>query len=370
MNNSNQQGNQTDVAILKDVALFDFIIGGSTGEKTVEADDFIREVGKMLPKVSFSWVSKYRNEAKREILKVGVSRKVNKRVRGYFVPVAYAQDLSKKLLEIKAKYLVEKETMLQQLPKLIEEWADSPANKVTSKPGGESRADLIRRHAPKKDDLERGLSFDISAIQINATSYFGADDALQAEVVGLVGQAAMEIAEDVKRSWTGATSGKTTSRVLGVVRRVQEKAEAMGIISSKFENLAKMCKRVLDAIQPGQSIEGLEFLQVSTLLTFCSSPENILSEQSAAFDPLAVEEPSTPAASTVQTSAPQPGTQIQPGQNAKIVPPAQQSVVPPLPTDMGAFENLFFEGVKTTPPDQTDAEQEIKPESKPGGFQF
>jgi len=37
---------------------------------------------------------------------------------------------------------------------------------------------------------------------------------------------------------------------------------------------------------------------------------------------------------------------------------------------MGAFENLFFEGVKTTPPDQTDAEQEIKPESKPGGFQF
>jgi len=208
MNNSNQHGNQTDVAILKDVALFDFIIGGSTGEKTVEADDFIREVGKMLPKGAFSWVSKYRNEAKREILKVGVSRKVNKRVRGYFVPVAYAQDLSKKLLEIKAKYLVEKETMLQQLPKLIEEWADSPANKVTSKPGGESRADLIRRHAPKKDDLERGLSFDISAIQINATSYFGADDALQAEVVGLVGQAAMEIAEDVKRSWTGATSGK------------------------------------------------------------------------------------------------------------------------------------------------------------------
>jgi hypothetical protein len=38
-----------DMQILKDVVLMDFIIGGSTGEKSVGGDDFIREMGKMLP---------------------------------------------------------------------------------------------------------------------------------------------------------------------------------------------------------------------------------------------------------------------------------------------------------------------------------
>lgn len=272
------------VQILQDVVLFDFIVGGSTGEKTVETDDFIREVGKTLPTGTFAWVGKYRAEAKREIMKVGVSRRVSNKVRGYFVPTPHAQNLAKVLTEIKEKYLAEKQVFLAGLPAAVEEWANAPENKAESKPGGKTRAELIRQHAPKASELDKMLTFDISAIRINDTSYFGEDDALQKEVKGLAGQAAYEIAEDVRKSWSGPGKGATTSRVLGLVRRVQDKAEAMSVLSSKFENLAKLCGEVLASVPTGQNIEGPAFIQVSALLTFCMDPDRILGIQSTEVD--------------------------------------------------------------------------------------
>ncbi|WP_405124325.1 DUF3150 domain-containing protein [Pseudomonas alloputida] len=282
-----KQTDELGISILQDVVLFDVIIGGSTGEKTVDGDDFIREVGRMLPSGAFAWVNKYRSEAKREILKVGVSRKVNNRIRGYFVPTQHADELAKVLHAIKGKYLVEKASFLNTLPDLVEKWASSPANAVTT-PGGKSRADLIRQHAPQAQVLERLLTFDTSAIRISNTSYFGEEDALQTEVKGLVGQAALEIAEDVNRSWTRKGNGKTTSRILGLIRRVQDKAEAMSVLSSKFSNLEKMCASVLAAVPSGPSIEGVAYIQVSGLLSFCMDPEKILGEHATEFDPLNV----------------------------------------------------------------------------------
>ena len=179
-----QSNTDVSVQILQDVVLFDCIIGGSTGEKTVEADDFIREVGKTLPSGTFAWVNKYRAEAKREILKVGVSRRVNNRVRGYFVPTAHAQGLALVLKQIKDKYLAEKKKFLAELPGKVEEWAKAPENAGVTKAGGKTRAELIRLHAPQQGALEKMLTFDVSAIRINDTSYFGEDDAIVAEVIG------------------------------------------------------------------------------------------------------------------------------------------------------------------------------------------
>lgn len=299
-----------EMSILKDVVLFDFIIGGSTGEKTVEADDFIREVGKMLPRGTFSWVSKYRSEAKREILKVGVARRVNNRVRGYFVPLNEAAGLSSKLKDVKAGFMKEKSDFLANLAKIVEEWASSPVN-ASSTNNGSTRADLIRKHAPKKDDLDRLLSFDISAIGIQSTGFFGEDDALHAEVKGLVGQAALEIAEDVRKSWKGPTAGRTSSRVLGLIRRIRNKADAMGVLSAKFSRLAEVCDEVLKAVPEGQNIEGVQFLIVASLLSRCMKAENILSEDSVKFDPLDVEAvaPAAPGSQPVASSA---RTQSQP----------------------------------------------------------
>lgn len=345
---TNQSTADVSVQILQDVVLFDYIIGGSTGEKTVEADDFIREVGKTLPSGTFAWVNKYRAEAKREILKVGVSRRVNNRVRGYFVPTAHAQGLAQVLKQIKDKYLTEKKTFLAELPGKVEEWANAPENVGVSKPGGRTRAELIRLHAPQQGVLEKMLTFDISAIRINDTNYFGEDDALQQEVKGLVGQAAFEISEDVRRSWSGPKKGNTTSRVLGLVRRVQDKAEAMSVLSSKFGNLAKLCGEVLAAVPTGQNIEGVAFIQVSSLLQFCMDPEKIIGDQATEFDPLDVTdqtvttesenysnvffgEPVTvnPATTNSAPNASEPETGV--------------SIVPPLPTDREALANIFFD---------------------------
>ncbi|WP_432263241.1 DUF3150 domain-containing protein [Cupriavidus sp. TMH.W2] len=294
-----------EMQVLNDVALFDFIIGGSTGEKTVEADDFIREVGKMLPKGTFSWVSKYRSEAKREILKVGVARRVNNRVRGYFVPLGEAGNLSQKLKQIKAGFLKEKAEFLKNLPQIIEDWANHTDNAGATKSGA-TRENLIRLHAPKSEDLDRMLSFDTSAIRVQSTGFFGEDDALHSEVKGLVGQAALEIAEDVKKSWKGPAAGRTSSRVLGLIRRIRNKAEAMGVLSPKFDRLAEMCDKVLGAVPDGQNIEGVEFLMVSSLLSRCMKPENILSEDSVKFDPLDVQ---LPANCTAQQTVVEPGSQ-------------------------------------------------------------
>lgn len=351
--------NQTDdlgISILQDVVLFDYIIGGSTGEKTVDGDDFIREVGRMLPSGSFAWVNKSRSEAKREILKVGVSRKVNNRIRGYFVPTQHAKELAKVLNAIKEKYLEEKAKFLSGLPKMVEDWASSATNAGVTQ-GGKSRADLIRQHAPQVSVLERMLTFDTSAIRINDTSYFGEDDALQKEVKGLVGQAALEIAEDVNRSWTRKGNGKTTSRILGLIRRVQDKAEAMSVLSSKFSNLEQMCASVLAAVPSGPSIEGLAYIQVSSLLSFCMDPEKILGEHATEFDPLSVEA-SDPASVVDQdslffsNSAP---SSVQPQvehDEVTIVP--EVSVIPPLPTSHKSEDNVFF----GTAPDQPLIEPE------------
>lgn len=308
MSQANQSSN-SEMQVLNDVALFDFIIAGSTGEKTVEANDFIREVGKMLPTGTFSWVSKYRNEAKREIMKVGVSRRVNNRVRGYFVPKDAAKSLSDVLKQIKLEFANEKATFLSRLPQIVEEWASSPVNLVPARAGNpETRGDLIRKHAPKPGDLDKALSFDTTAILVQGTSYFGSDDALYSEVRGLVGQAALEIAEDVKKSWKGPAAGRTSSRVLGLIKRIRYKAKCMAILSPKFEQLGELCDKVLQAVPEGQNIEGMQFLIVSGLLSRCMRPDDILSDDLVDFNPLDVEHsdkaPSEASVSAAQASVP------------------------------------------------------------------
>jgi len=360
------------ISILQDVVLFDFIVGGSTGEKTVDGDDFIREVGKMLPTGTFAWVSKYRAEAKREIMKVGVSRRVNNRVRGYFVPTAHAAELAQVLNGIKAKYLAEKQTFLNELPDLVENWARAPANAGASTQGGKSRADLIRQHAPQRSVLDKALSFDTSAIRISHTSYFGEEDALQKEVKGLVGQAAQEIAEDVRKSWSRQGSGKTTTRVLGLIRRVQDKAEAMTVLSSKFENLANICGTVLAAVPMGQNIEGVAFIQVSSLLSFCMDPEKILGDHATEFDPLDVAEESASqdvSGASVFFGNESASDSVPPDdddQAVTIVEPT--SMVPPLPTKAISEEpNPFFIEEPST---QKAVEQNALSQAQPGSGAF
>ncbi|MBG6082975.1 DUF3150 domain-containing protein [Rubrivivax gelatinosus] len=291
------------IDVLNEMTLFDFIVGGSTGEKTTSADDFMREVGKMLPKGTFSWVSKYRTLAKREILKVGTARRVNQRVRGYFVPTAEAPGLADRLKQIRAQFLQEMAEFLVQLPTIVENWANHPDNQKTTT-GGVLRADLIRKHAPTRGDLAKVLSFEVSAVMLQQTNYFGEDDALKTEVSGLVGQAALEISEDVKKSWKGQAGGRTSSRVLGLIRRIRNKANAMSVLSDKFENLRKMCDDVLTSAPREGLIEGLDFLRICALLNFCSEPENVLADQAIQFDPMDVQVP-TPAPSEATMRAEQ-----------------------------------------------------------------
>ncbi len=276
----------SDMQILENVVLFDFLIGGSTGEKTVESDDFIREVGKMMPKGSFSWVSKYRSDAKRETLKVGVARRVENRIRGYFVPMAKATDLSARLKEIQKEFDEEKAAFLKRLPDTIDKWASAPENAGFTK-SGQLRSDLIRQHAPTASDLDRLLRFSLSAIRVQSAGYFGEEDTLNSEVKGLTGQAAYEISEDARKSWSGANSSggdKTTSRVLGLVKRIREKADSMSILSTKFTELRDMADNLLATVPSTGTIEGHAFFLVSGFLSFCLRPENILGEHSTIAD--------------------------------------------------------------------------------------
>lgn len=332
--------------VLNEMVLVDFIVGGSTGEKTTAADDFMREVGKMLPKGAFSWVSKYRTLAKREILKVGVARRVNSRVRGYFVELPSAPALSDKLKAIKAEFLKEKAEFLQKLPTIVDDWAGHPENQVATK-SGPLRADLIRMHAPSVTDLDRVLTFDVSAIQLQQTTFFGEDDALKTEVNGLVGQAALEIAEDVKKSWKGPAAGRTSSRVLGLVRRIRNKANAVSILSSKFDNLRRMCDDVLQSA-PGEGlIDGIAFLQVSALLGFCSEPENILADQAINFDPLDVDKAPEPQPEDAKGEAVDDAQQLLNIETAETLVAAEAAVIEEAPAAVEA-------GVEATASVETD----------------
>lgn len=91
--------------------------------------------------------------------------------------------------------------------------------------------------------------------------------------------------------------------MLGLVRRIRNKANAVAVLSPKFENLRRMCDDVLQSA-PGEGlIEGIAFLQVSALLGFCTEPENILADQAIDFDPLDVEAPAETQAAAAEAEA-------------------------------------------------------------------
>ncbi|AQH06045.1 hypothetical protein A9R05_44725 (plasmid) [Burkholderia sp. KK1] len=322
--NGNKAGRQ-EFQVLNDVALFDFIVAGATGESTAKSDDFIREVHKLLPKDALSWVSKYRGQAKREILKVGVTRRVNNRVRGYFVPISEAKALSELLKAIKQDFLAEKSSFLAKYPKIVEDWANEPVNQTLTPDGG-TRAEAIRKDAPKAEELEKRLFFDLSAIHIQSTAFFGEDDTLYSEVRGMVGQAATEIAEDVSRTWSGPAKGRTSSRVLRLIKRVRNKAHSMSILSPKFGRLADLCDAVMASVPQNSNIEGVHYLVVSALLSRCTSPKDILSDDMVTFDPLDVESPEAQATTTTAPAASSPVTDAdQLAQAASFLSAAPQS---------------------------------------------
>ncbi|WP_413460786.1 DUF3150 domain-containing protein [Herbaspirillum huttiense] len=276
-----------DMQILKDVVLMDFIIGGSTGEKSVGGDDFIREMGKMLPPNATSWVAKYRSEAKREIMKTGTARRIETRTRGYFVPLAHARAVADALSDIKKRFLAEKADFLNNLETIIDAWAEHEDNQVKVK-DDKTRGEMIRENAPSRLELDKALTFNISAITLGTTDIFGADDALQAEVKGLVGNAAMEIAEDVTRSWKSSSATKASQKVFGLIRRIHVKASAMTVLSPKFDRLAEICKEVLANIPPGSNLSGMNYLVISSLLRQCSDARTILSDPFLQGNPMSV----------------------------------------------------------------------------------
>jgi len=192
--------------------------------------------------------------------------------------------------------------------------------------------------------LKKMLTFDISAIRINDTNYFGEDDALQQEGEGgwlvrllLRSPKMFESPGQVRRK------ANTTSRVLGLVRRVQDKAEAMSVLSSKFGNLAKLCGEVLAAVPTGQNIEGVAFIQVSSLLSFCMDPDKIIGDQATNFDPLDVtEQPVTAAPDATSNVFFGETLQVAPTTTTTTQPDTSVSIIPPLPTDREAHANIFF----------------------------
>lgn len=309
MDNEMNNLDESVVQILRSVVLFDYVIEGGSAEKTIESGPFVREVGRMLPKKTFSWMSTYRSRAARACLEVGTAHIMGGRVCGYFVPMEKAKDLARRLNEIREGFMERREEFLAGYPRLVEDWASAPQND-TFTPSGKKVSDLIRQFAPSVVEMEKAVQFWISATRIESAGIFGDQDAVVGEVRGLAGQAAQEIANDVLQSWAGSHRSSTTARVLGLIRRIRTKAEAMQVLSVKFTELAEMCTKVLAAVPAAGSIDGIAFLQVSALLDFCSSPANILRDHAIPFDPLDVSPadaaPDVDVAAAESAPAPQP----------------------------------------------------------------
>lgn len=118
----------------------------------------------------------------------------------------------------------------------------------------------------------------------------------------------------------------------------------MSVLSSKFGNLAKLCGEVLAAVPTGQNIEGVAFIQVSSLLSFCMDPDKIIGDQATNFDPLDVtDQPATAAPDTTSNVFFDEALQVAPTTATTIQPDTSVSIVPPLPTDREAHANIFFD---------------------------
>lgn len=199
---------------------------------------------------------------------------------GYAIPVATFEDFKKEVMNIRDSFFKARDEFLKNLPTLVQEWADRH----------QQLSEVILAGCPSVNEATRAFRFDIQVCKVVPPEAGASgdlkDNHLYTEVTGMAAQIAREIAQDVVESWGGSAGGRTTAKVVGLIRRCHKKARALAFVHPKVAALADLIEEVLNEVPGTGPIEGPAYFKVVGLLRMLSDPDNILGEQVIEVDEL------------------------------------------------------------------------------------
>lgn len=139
-------------------------------------------------------------------------------------------------------------------------------------------AEMIRRAAPTREEVERKLTFRKSSFQVCSGSEQHTED-LKGELNTLPQQIAQEFSALVEHNWTGMHSDKTSQRFRAVLTDIRRKAKSLSYLHPKLRDLVDLIDQVMERIPAVGVITGADYALLWGLRQMLLDPSEILGEQ-------------------------------------------------------------------------------------------
>lgn len=198
---------------------------------------------------------------------------------GYAIPESHIQEFREEVMKIKEVFDEKKAEFLGILDAKILEWANAHPD----------LREAILKNRPDSESIASSFRFGVRICKIVPPEPESAgadpDNTLHEEIRGLPMQIAREIAQDVADSWVGDTGeGKTSQRVVRLVRRIHKKAKGLAFLDTKMQSLVEVIEGVLKSLPTTGPINGLPYYQLVGLLSMLKDPHRILGAQDVIVD--------------------------------------------------------------------------------------
>lgn len=205
------------------------------------------------------------NKLKREAVKLCERRGV-RFLGSYAVSIKVAEEIAKKLDDLKAEFEAEKAKFLAGYDKAVQDWLGKNTK----------WAHALRDYIVDRSVVDAGLSFNWHAIQVRSDSTCTvAQSATSVAVDGLQGKIFSEIAEEAQDIIASVFHGKdrVTQKALIRVRRIHDKLHDLSILSLQAEPLADTVAYVLGQMPKDGVICELNYQVLYGLLSLLSDPQ-------------------------------------------------------------------------------------------------
>lgn len=198
---------------------------------------------------------------------------------GYAIPENHIEEFRREVGQISSRFATDREVFLDGLDAASMTWADSHPN----------LRDVILSSRVNREQAEKAFKFGVRMCQVVPPEPGSVadtqDNYLFQEVKGLGVQIAREIAQDVNDSWGGDVgAGRTTQKVVGLIRRCRKKAHGLAFVHGKVKTLVDTIDAVLTELPQSGPIDGIQYLKVVGLLRMLSDPRQILGDQQVIVD--------------------------------------------------------------------------------------
>lgn len=264
--------------VLNDLALVMTKLVMWSATRKASREDDLREIQDRLPPrqilsngeirlvdpSTMEWTARFRKRLERIIRKRGTRTEM-----GHFVPMRFVDEVRHELNVFKADFDEEVESFIQDLPENMRSWAGA----------NPAWAHILERKAVNPGSVRKQFSFTFTFFipqpvdqGDTGTLVRTISDSVISDVVGIV-----------RPLWERSLAGKdrVTARTLATFDAVSEKLSSFSLLSPELVPVARMLEKTLAELPKTGTIAGSDFVALERAAVILSSPDLILSYESA-----------------------------------------------------------------------------------------